>query len=893
MRDRDGVRHSGSVGKGSRAVALTVLSVAVAAPLGYEAGIRAGTLAGVLASLAGFVPAMVWELVRGWRERSARARETREAAERGARLLRPEAAVVGFRPRRELDELADWCAAGDGVGVRLVTGEGGSGKTRLALQLAADLAVAGWRTLWVERGQEQTAVGTVRDTGKPAVLVVDYAETRPGLAGMLTGAVRAQDCPDLRIVLLARTAGEWWQQLLAGADYRLSQVLEQAPPLTLGPLADAGGQQDLFDEAVTAFAGRLGVTRPDARLLLDDPDAVVLVVHAAALLAVLDDATADGSGPARMYSAGEVLTGLLGHEARYWHKSAVARRLVLDTEVQRLAVAVACLAGAGSETEAAALLAHVPDLAGSAERRGQVARWLHALYPASAGGGTCGGWLGTLRPDRVAEHLVTGELDRRRELVPGLLAGLDHDRLVRALTVLGRAARDDNRAARLLRGAVEGDLEHLAVPALTVATETNPDVADMLTSALTSAPAPKSVLEHIAAALPYPTFALAGTAVEVFRQLAAEAAAGSSERARLLILFSNSLGDLGRREEALAAIEEAVTTYRTLAQGRPDTFLPDLAASLNNQSGRLSELGRRKEALAAIEEAVTVYRILAQGRPDTYLPDLAASLNNLAPRLSGLGRREEALAAIEEAVTIYRTLAQTHPDAFLPDLAGSLNNQSGRLSELGRREEALAAIEEAVTVRRTLAQAHPDAFLPDLAASLNNLAPRLSGLGRREEALAAIEEAVTVYRTLAQGHPDAFLPDLAGSLNNQSGRLSELGRREEALAAIEEAVTVRRTLAQAHPDAFLPDLAGSLNNLALRLSGLGRREKALAAIKEAVTVRRTLAKARPAVFTSRYANSLEIQATILSELGRDAEARTARDEAATVRGKRLTRMSDS
>jgi tetratricopeptide (TPR) repeat protein len=443
-----------------------------------------------------------------------------------------------------------------------------------------------------------------------------------------------------------------WQQLLAGADYRLSQVLKQAPPVTLGPLAGAGGQQDLFDEAVTAFAGRLGVTRPDTRLLLDDPGAVVLVVHAAALLAVLDHATADDGGPARMYSVSEVLTGLLGHEARHWHKSAVARGLVLDAGVQRLAVAVACLAGAGSKTEAASLLAHVPDLAGSAKRRGQVAHWLHDLYPTSAGGGTGGGWLEALRPGRVAEHLVTGELDRRRELVPGLLAGLDHNRLVRALTVLSRAARYDDRAAQLLRSAVEGDLERLAIPALTVATETNPDVAGMLTSALTSAPAPRSVLEQMAAALPYPAFALAGTAVAVFRQMATETAPGSSERARLLILFSNSLGDLGRREEALAAIEEAVTIRRTLAQTQPDTFLPDLAASLNNLAPRLSGLGRREEALAAIEEAVTVRQTLAQAFPTVFTSRYANSLEIQATILSELGRDAEARTARYEAATV-------------------------------------------------------------------------------------------------------------------------------------------------------------------------------------------------------------------------------------------------
>ena len=37
-----------------------------------------------------------------------------------------------------------------------------------------------------------------------------------------------------------------------------------------------------------------------------------------------------------------------------------------------------------------------------------------------------------------------------------------------------------------------------------------------------------------------------------------------------------------------------------LAAARPDAFLPDLAASLNNQSSRPADLGRREEALAAI-----------------------------------------------------------------------------------------------------------------------------------------------------------------------------------------------------------------------------------------------------------------------------------------------------
>ena len=59
--------------------------------------------------------------------------------------------------------------------------------------------------------------------------------------------------------------------------------------------------------------------------------------------------------------------------------------------------------------------------------------------------------------------------------------------------------------------------------------------------------------------------------------------------------------------------------------------------SLNNLSVRLGELGRREEALAAIQEAVTIRRELAAARPDAFRPDLASSLNNLSHRLGEPG----------------------------------------------------------------------------------------------------------------------------------------------------------------------------------------------------------------------------------------------------------------
>jgi hypothetical protein len=181
-----------------------------------------------------------------------------------ARFLRPEEAVVGFRDRPELAGLLDWFAAPGRMAVRLVTGSGGAGKTRLALRLDQEMAANGWQPLWVPRGGEGEAVAAVRELGQPCVLVVDYAETRDGL-GALLGDVAGWDGPDMRIVLLARGSGEWWQRLATSTDDRVARLLG-APPVPLGPLASPGGPAELFSVALTAFAGKLAVPRPDASL---------------------------------------------------------------------------------------------------------------------------------------------------------------------------------------------------------------------------------------------------------------------------------------------------------------------------------------------------------------------------------------------------------------------------------------------------------------------------------------------------------------------------------------------------------------------------------------------------------------------------------------------------
>ncbi len=450
------------------------------------------------------------------------------AAVRVTGLLRPEARVVPFWPRTELDELLRWCRAPGQVAMRLIYGEGGSGKTRLAVELARIVEGDGWQPLWVSPGAEAEAVSAARKIARPMVLLVDDAETRNGMPGFLTDAVGGLGGPDLRIVLLARNCGGWWQELVNGTDYRLDGMLTAAPPIRLGPVPHGAAQTEVFDAAVTEFAAWLGVARPVAGLDLSDPEAAILIVHAAALSAVLDHI--EGVADEHPRSRADVLESLLRHELRYCAQAAAARGLRLDLGAQRRAVAAACLIGTDSEPAVDGLLRHLPDFAGSAEQRGEVALWLQDLYPGRAAADRrAAEWLGTMHPDRLAEHLIVGEFTAQPGLIPVLFTGLDEHSARKALTVLGRAALSYPGAEPLLARALAADLEHLALPALCVAVETNPVIDRLIADAVAARAIPAPVLERIAAAIPRRSPALASTGATVLRRLGDESSDGSAE----------------------------------------------------------------------------------------------------------------------------------------------------------------------------------------------------------------------------------------------------------------------------------------------------------------------------------------------------------------------------
>ena len=89
-----------------------------------------------------------------------------------------------------------------------------------------------------------------------------------------------------------------------------------------------------------------------------------------------------------------------------------------------------------------------------------------------------------------------------------------------------------------------------------------------------------------------------------------------------------------------------------------------MATSLTNKSSFLGALGRHEEALAAVEEAVELRRELAALHSDAFRPDLATSLSVRGDILNGLHRPGDAMASHAESLRTLLPSLQHLPQAF-------------------------------------------------------------------------------------------------------------------------------------------------------------------------------------------------------------------------------------
>ena len=811
-------------------------------------------------------------------------------------LVRARHDAVPYQQCDEFRQLREWAMmtadaaapsqrgrSGD-IAVAVVTGAGGSGKTRLAAQLCHDLSSIGWYAGFLPSTVDVTdeELSALAEVTTELLVVVDYAEeARRGLVARVVRVLRARQSPT-RIVLTARGADAWWEEFREEAE-------QDGTPLSNTLSLSIRGKQQverdpwffgrMYRRAVQQFSDKLNKAVPTDVEVPDYLGDTALDAVLRAWLAVCGDN--DGAQEA-MPTRQELYDRVMSIEFARWRQELILEE-ISRKQMRQAAATLSLLAPSQDEDAVDDVLSRLPEWSQEHLLRSRFAELLVQSLLRDDGTEAV-----SLRPDPVAEHLILTVFGKNPDLLvrvlpqdPAQVPGLDdpdaEDLVVTRALEMGQQVRnacvtltrasslDREVALRLARRALR-ERPFLWKEALDVALTQGGPLAPAL-EALIESGIDLPLLE-IADAIPIGHPALAGAALAATRRLAASAEWSPKQQAHWANNLSIRLSDVGERNEALVAAREAVELCRGLAEASPQAYTPNLAMSLTNLANRFSEVGERNEALEAAREAVELYRALAEDSPEAYTPNLAASLNNLANRLSEVGDRDGALEAARDAVELYQGLASVST----PYLARSLCNLADCLSAVGRLSDAVVVAGQAAELYRALAEASPQAYQPDLARTLVTLANHLSAVGEQDWALGAAREAVRLRRALAEVSPAAYTPDLAMSLNNLANSLSDVGERNEALEVAREAVELYRGLAVVSPAAYTPRLAMSLNNLANILSEVGERNEALVAAREAVRLRRALAEASPQACTRDLAMSLTNLANRLLEVGERNEA---------------------
>jgi hypothetical protein len=135
---------------------------------------------------------------------------------------------------REMDSLRRWAKEGRGVRARVISGEGGTGKTRLAAELAQELRDQGWQAGFADLRHSGDGVAVFKAGGEGTLILLDYPEEhREATRELLRDLAALETTESLRVLLLSRRGDELWRPEIDGAD--ASDIFDEGF-LELGPL---------------------------------------------------------------------------------------------------------------------------------------------------------------------------------------------------------------------------------------------------------------------------------------------------------------------------------------------------------------------------------------------------------------------------------------------------------------------------------------------------------------------------------------------------------------------------------------------------------------------------------------------------------------------------------
>ena len=339
-----------------------------------------------------------------------------------AALLRPDQVfAVPFHEREaDLSDLLNWREKRDRFRLRLITGPGGRGKTRLAIETCKVAVREGWIAGFILTDDRKMISEAFREIDgkrtKGVLAVIDYAETRIDTVTALAGALSRNDAYKSRVLLLARSRGDWWLDLQSRSG-EVGNILrhEYTERIRLNPVvSEPSARAQSWRMALQRFRKALAktpdeVTEPDLSADFFDE---VLYVHSSALLHLDGDPKTDRIG---------ILDQMVHRERRFWLENLKRRQMNqnLVKPILQAVTAIKLIDGVKHRERALDLLRALPIMKGQTELEvDSLSQILHELYPGQL-------WIEPLMPDLIGEHLIGLTAREQPEL---LEAVADHAR---------------------------------------------------------------------------------------------------------------------------------------------------------------------------------------------------------------------------------------------------------------------------------------------------------------------------------------------------------------------------------------------------------------------------------------------------------------------------------
>ncbi len=239
-----------------------------------------------------------------------------------------------------------------------------------------------------------------------------------------------------------------------------------------------------------------------------------------------------------------------------------------------------------------------------------------------------------------------------------------------------------------------------------------------------------------------------------------DGALGPDRVARARVL--NAAGMLAERQQeygvAVDLLEKSLSLYRASGDRRGSVN------ALNGLGLVAWDRGDYPRALALHRENLALRHALGDKR------GIANALNNLAIVCKYQGDAAGAIAFYEQSLTLWKELGEPW------GLANVFSNLGIEMYERGDHERALALHEESLALRRDLGDTL------GISWSLTNVATVCARLGRHERAVVLFEESLALARRLGDR---ATITDAVEGLAEVAAALAHMGRAARLFAAVE------------------------------------------------------------------------------------------------------------